>query len=121
MDAFQIPAQLDGVSPLKDGGMSLRFHSQETSLEQKVILMNYYQQFGYLLFKPDRFKDNEIPEQNTDIEGRKIKTPSQRLRATIYVLGKKKGIATEEQDIFYQHQMERFIDKVKEAIEREEK
>jgi hypothetical protein len=118
---FQVAASLDGVSPLKDGGMSVRFHTQEIPKEEQVNLIGYYQQFGYLLFKPDAFKESEIPEKNTDIEGKRVKTPSQRLRATLWVLGDKKGHKTpEEQDIFYQHQMERFIDKVKEQIEIEE-
>lgn len=122
METFQIPSQLDGISPLKDGGMSIRFHTQELPIEQKVVLMAYYQQFGFLLFKPDQFKPDEIPEKDTDSEGRKPKKPSQRLRSALWVLGDKKGKKTqEEQEIFYQQQMERFIDRVKEEIEREEK
>ena len=117
MKPFQIPSQLEGISLLKDGCLSLRFHTQEIPSDQKVNLMNYYQQFGYLLFKPDAFSETEIPEKNTDIEGRKIKTPSQRLRAVIYVYGKQKNIPKEEQDLFYERQMEAIIDKYKEKLD----
>lgn len=115
---FQVGSQVDGISPLKDGGLSIRFHTQELSDDQKVLLMSYYQKFGWLLFKEDEFKETDVPEKDTDIEGRKVKRPSQRLRSALWVLGDKKGLKTpEEQDTFYKQQMERFIDKVKEQIE----
>jgi len=115
---FKVGANVDGISPLKDGGLSIRFHTQEVSNDEKVLLMSFYQQFGWLLFSEDTVKVDQIPEQNADIEGRKKKRPSQRLRSTLWVLGNKKGFNTPtEQDAFYERQMERFIDKVKSEIE----
>jgi len=113
---FQVPAQLDGISPLKDGGMSLRFHTQEIPAESKVDLMNYYQTFGYLLFKPDEITVKEIPTKNS--EGKTVKTPSQRVRGALWVLGKYKGLKVDaEQEIYYERRMERFLDQIKEEIE----
>lgn len=50
LKAFQVPSTLEGVSLLKDGGVSLRFHTNELSAEEKTELSKYFQQFGWLLF-----------------------------------------------------------------------
>lgn len=115
---FTIPAQLDGVSPLKDGGVSLRFHTQEVSPQEKVTLMESYQQYGHLLWAEDKIQKEFIPEEDTDIEGRKVKKPSVRLRAVLYLLAKQKGFTTKtEIDKYYEQQMERIINRFKEMLE----
>ena len=73
---FQVGAILEGVSPLKDGGMSLRFHTQEVSTYNKTKLLNFYQVFGWL-----QFSDHEINilPGNAPVRETGARTPSQRL------------------------------------------
>lgn len=64
---FQSPATLDGIMPRKDGTMSLRFVTQELSADEKAMLMDkFFNQFGYVLFKENAFKDEEIPQEDAE-------------------------------------------------------
>ena len=109
---FQVGAILEGVSPLKDGGMSLRFHTQEVSSYNKTKLLNFYQVFGWL-----QFSDHEINilPGNAPVRETGAKTPSQRLRGAIMVLHSQKypDIPAE---VFYEQTMEKIIGRVKEEL-----
>lgn len=114
MTKFQIEAILDGVTPLKDGGVSLRFHTNEVSKEDKVMLMEFYQTFGWLMFRANEFQEAEIPKENAKRDtGR---SPSQRLRAVLFVLWKQGG-GNGDFEAYYKQKIEQFIDKIKENLE----
>lgn len=110
---FTIPAQLDGVTPLKDGGVSLRFHTQETTTTDKVTLMEFYQSFGYLLFSANEIKEADIPKANAYKDGGK--SPSQRQRAVIFLMWQQKG-GIGDFEAYYNTTMERVIDQLKEKL-----
>ena len=117
---FQVAASLEGVSPRKDGGMGLRFITQEIPEKEKLLLMSFFNKFGWVLFSEDEIQEADIPEKNTDIEGRKVKTPSQRLRAVIWLLAKQDGIADNDQighDEFYVKKMEDLINWAKAKLD----
>ena len=57
--------------------------------------------------------DDNIPEQQADSEGRKMKTPSQRLRATLFVYYTQRIDKSKTFDQFYVEQMEKIIDRFK--------
>ena len=117
MKNFQVPATMEGCSPLKDGGMSLRFHTQEMTAQEKLQLLNFYQSFGYILFKENTFTDAEIPKEDASDETKK---PSQRLRAVIFIMWKQKGMEGSF-DQFYNKKMEYIIGQFKEKLEPEVK
>jgi hypothetical protein len=113
MSTFQIPAILDGVTPLKDGGVSLRYHTNEVTKEDKVMLMEFYQTFGWLLFSPNKMQTTDIPKaQATEMSGM---SPSKRLHSVLFVLWKQNG-EKGDFDAFYKVKMEQIIDKVKENL-----
>lgn len=116
MRTFQIPATLEGVTALKDGGMSVRFHTNEISDEEKVLLMRYFQKFGWLLFSEDEQSEDELELENIrkDTGG---KTPSQRLRATIYVAYQQSGRIDLTFEQFYARRMEQHINYEKQNLE----
>ena len=82
MKPLQIPATLEGINALKAGDMSIRFHSQEMSAEQALVLLQYRGEFGWLLFKPEELKDEESPKDEPEHES---KTPQHRLRERMFV------------------------------------
>lgn len=113
---FQIPAILDGVTPLKDGGVSLRFHTNEASKSDKVMLMEFYQSFGYLLFSANQIEGANVPKANASrADG---KSPSQRLRSVLYVAWQKNGNKGDF-EAWYSMQVEKIIDQVKARIPNE--
>ena len=111
MKTFKIPATLEGVSTLKDGGVSLRFHTQELSADEKTTAFGYQQGFGWLLFqeKDDYKEDVDLGEIRKDTGG---KSPSQRMRSVLYLLWQKAG-SSASFEVYYAQQMERIIDMLK--------
>jgi hypothetical protein len=92
---FTISAILDGVTPRKDGSLTLRFVTQEVSKDDMVIAMEYYQSMGHLLFAENEINVSDIPKGNAYLDGGK--SPSQRLRDRLYVYYKEKNIGTPEE------------------------
>lgn len=113
MKKFQVEAILEGVTPLKDGGVSLRFHTNEITKPQKVELMDYYQTFGWLLFSANEYQDTDVPKDLANRDGGK--SPSQRLRAVLFVYWKQLG-AKGGFEPFYNQKVEQFIDRIKENL-----
>jgi len=110
---FETPAILDGLSPLKDGSMSVRFHTQELTDAEKLTLLNFHQKFGYLLFAENQFDDKDIPKEDASDDTKK---PSQRLRSVIFVFWKQQG-SIGDFDQFYNKKMEFIISEYKKRLE----
>lgn len=104
---FTLPAKLARYTPLADGAISFTFHSQKEILnnEELITVFNMNRKEGWLLFKPNPVQDDELPATPTKIEG---KTPSQKLRAVLWLLWKqnKPGMDFPE---YYEKFMERII------------
>jgi hypothetical protein len=110
-------SQLVGANPLQDGGMSLRFHTQELSPEAKVLVMEKFQKTGWVLFSQDKIQTEDIPKDNTSYED---KTPSQRQRGVMFVYWDKfKKIKNLDDDfnVFYNKAIEANINIYKSKID----
>lgn len=113
MQKFQVEAVLQGVTPRADGGVSLRFVTNEVSKADKVMLMEFFNSFGWLLFKANEFQESDIP---TETAKHDVGTsPSKRLKAVIFVLWKQSG-ENGEFDAFYKQKMEQFIGLIKQQL-----
>lgn len=113
---FKVGATLEGVSTLKDGGVSLRFHTQELSAEEKTVAFNFQQGFGWLLFQEQDYKseDLELAEIRKDTNG---KSPSQRMRSVMYLLYKQSGQSVPF-EVYYGNQMELILNQLKDRLEK---
>lgn len=109
---FSAPAILTRVAYLKDHGVSLGFSTQELSIQDKVIVSEFYQSSGYLLFKENEIKHEDIPQGDAPDE---TKSPSQRLRGALFVLWKQQG-SIGDFETFYRVQMDRAINRVKRLL-----
>lgn len=116
--AFTIPAGLEGARPLKDGGMSVTFHTKEMPKEEMLELLNYFPSYGWLLFSSDEVDLKDVPKESVrpEYEG---KTPAQRLRDRLFVLWKARG-SKGDFDAFYRQQMEKILEVISQKIEGEE-
>lgn len=109
MNQIKVPAIMDGISTLKDGSLSVRFHTQEISAEDKIACMNLVQSFGWLLFSPSEILD--VPKESPHREAGD-KPPSQRLRSVLYILWQQK-YSDIPFDTWYTQQMEKIIENLK--------
>ena len=110
---MKLPCYFTGFSSRSDGSASLRFATQELSPEDFSTLKEAHNKFGYLLFQENEIKPEDIPQEDAED---KTKTPSKRLRATLYVFWKQKG-ATGDFEVFYRDNMEKLIERVKSKLD----
>lgn len=106
---IQIPAIVEGISALKDGGVSIRLHTNEMTPAEKTVLLEFHQKFGYFLFKESPFQESDLPK---DTPQRDIKSPSARLRAVFFILWKQNDQSKPFQE-FYGREMEKLIEHYK--------
>lgn len=111
---FSAPAILTRIAYLKDGGLSLGFATNELTDEEKVIASRFHQKFGYVLFKENQYREEEIPAIDASDES---KSPSQRLRASLFIFWKSKSTPKPDFELFYRSQMEKIIDRVKACLD----
>lgn len=111
---LQVRATLQGISFTADGGIRMSFITSELTQAEKVIASEYHQQYGHLLFRPNEFSTEDIPKADAED---KRKTPSARLRASLFKLWKLLGEPTKDFEGWYRVQMESLIDKVHTEIE----
>lgn len=115
MPPFTTPAVLTSLSMTADGGLRMSFVTNELSDEDKLIATKYHQKFGYMAFSPNQFSLEDMPKEQAED---KHKTPSKRLRASLFVLYKQEGV-TEDFEVWYRRKMEKLIDYIKGKLEPE--
>jgi hypothetical protein len=109
---LKIPSVISKVSTMSDGSLRLQIDTQELAGVDKGELMELHNKMGWMVFSETGIKEEDIPSDLIE-EGQK--TPSQRLRAVLYVLWEKKQVGTFED--FYRKTLEKLIDHYKIKIE----
>lgn len=108
-NGFETPAQLMGIRSMVDGGMGVTFHTNELTAEEKAAIMGFHMKAGWLLFSPNPIAETDIPKIQAE---KGAKTPSQRLRAVLFILWKQSG-SLDDFERFYQQYMESFTNQIK--------
>ncbi len=106
-----LPTILEGIRSLKDRTYKLTFFTNELTPEQLSAIGESLQNFGYLAFKKDAFKQKEkdmIQRLESDYEDTG-KSKAQRLRGVLYRNWEQAREGYEVFDDFYNHHMERMI------------
>jgi hypothetical protein len=103
---------------MADGILRLQFDCQEMNPEKMAALLNMHRHVGYLSFKGEAFVKQEIDFLKSlkvdAIEG--IKTPSQKLRAVLYLVYNNEPEGFTSFETYYAHQMERIINHYKSKL-----
>lgn len=110
---IRLPAYLDTFSSKADKTAGIRFSTNELADEDFTVLRQHQGLFGWLIFSEEQVQEKDIPKE---IMEDKTKTPSKRLRSTLYRYyiqekGKKENFET-----WYRKWMEAEIDRVKEKL-----
>lgn len=111
-----IPASITQVKTMSRY-VRVVFDTQETlTADQKAELFDLYDKAGWMYFLPapdSEIKTENLPEIQLE-EGEK--SPSQRLRSTLFVWWKKNKEGVLDFETFYRSQMDRIINQVKEKL-----
>jgi hypothetical protein len=111
---LKLEAYFTGFSSKSDGSAGLRFATQEIDAETFAELKNELNNFGWLLFKGNEMQEADIPKEEAEED--KMKSPSARLRHTLYRLWEKQG-KQGTSDAHYRANMEKFIDHIKSKLD----
>jgi hypothetical protein len=104
---------LTGAATRVDGSLSLRFSTPELKPDEKTAFFEIQNANLNMLLQP---QDN-MPLELKDIKGEfDTKTPSQRLRASIFVWWSQQGKPGDFED-FYRRRMETIIEQVKAELQ----
>lgn len=106
--------EIGTVTSRKDHSVRLSIETAELTAEQSGILMSYHGIAARVLVAPHAGGDMEIEEVET--ERGAIKTPSQRLRAVLFVWFQEQNPKDVSFNQFYENAMEKFINQVKEQL-----
>ncbi len=110
---FTAPAILKVGSPTAEGGMRLRAETNALSDEEKLMLLKFDGDFGYIMFSKNSISDKDIPKEDAP---NKDKTPSKRLRACLFVRWTQTG-SKGDFERYYTERMEEIINKVKDLLD----
>lgn len=80
---FQAPAILSSISYTKDGGVRVGFITNELSPTDKLIITEFHNKFGYVLFSSGEFGGSDVPPDPPKRD-KDSWSPSKRLRYAIY-------------------------------------
>ena len=113
-----IGCQFDGLRTLADKTLKITFETQELNPQNLLELMENINQFGYLAFKKEPFKEDEkemLQELKSDFEF-KGKSSSQRLRSVLYVMFQNNNEGFDSSVKHYEHHLEKIIDHFKSKL-----
>lgn len=114
-NVVNIPAQLLKVESRSDRTYKLIFNTQELGGDKASVLLAEVMNQGWLLYSPNKINEDEVPKESADA-GLGNKTPSQRLRAVLFLLWKQSNTGVKFDD-YYRMKMEALIDQLKEKID----
>jgi hypothetical protein len=113
MNGFKVEAVLTRCASTVDGGLSLGFHTKELDPIEKVGIMEFHNKAGWMLFSPNQIEESDVPTIPAEIGS---KTPSQRLRAVLYIMWQQQIKAPPFEE-FYLDRMELLINQIKERLD----
>jgi hypothetical protein len=113
MRAIVLEVILTRINPRVDGSMSLGFSTGELDSQHKLVFLDLQNKCCKMLLEP-KDSEQEIPvEVRSEAEP---KTPSQRLRACLWVLWDQQGKKGNFND-FYASQIDRIVERIKTKLD----
>jgi len=111
MKAVKHKGNIGSISAKKDGSLSYRVDTPELSAEEKAVFFGLQNLNVEILINPFETKEEvELTEVKKDLDS---KTPSQRLRAVLFLLWRKAPEGNEFFDTYYEKKMNGFIEHLK--------
>jgi len=113
-----IAGQIESIATRKDKTLKVTIGTQELNPTQASDVFSLNQQFCYIGLKSEPFSKQEselLDSLKSDLENQK--TPSQRLRGTLFVLYEQDNKGYKDFGTFYVAEMERIIEHFKTKID----
>lgn len=115
---ISLPVIFNKMTPRADKSWKLEFETRELFGKDVQELADRLGSEGWIVHSAnDDIELADIPEVTADA-GLEGKTPSQRLRNSLYVLWEQRGKPTGDFDTYYLNQMNRLIETIKSRLEK---
>lgn len=116
MTGILIPAYVESIASRKDKTMVMRLGTQELDPVKAGEIFNLNGQLIMAYLAPKGIIQEDV-EVIDDIEPEQVgKTPSQRLRAVLYLMWKKDPEGFKDKNLHYIHHMEKIIEHFKNKL-----
>lgn len=109
------PAIISKIETMSDKTLRLRIDTQEMTNEEKSDIFSLHDKFVYLFFGDNLEYKPSFADLPPIVLEDNEKSPSERLRAVLFVYWKEKGIK-EDFDVFYRKYINKVIESVKEKL-----
>jgi len=113
---IQFNSVIDGVQKKKDGTLSIKLGTQELKAKETALIFDMGNKYIHTVFSEVDVNPDDIIIPEIKTEFRSDKSPSQRLRNSLYVFWKNNTSKQKTFEEFYKQQMEKFIETVKDKI-----
>ncbi len=113
---LQVPATIEKISTMVDGGNKITVTPPELTPEEMTILFTLKNKTGFMGYAERELQteDFEIPEPGKEFST--DRSPSQRLRSVIYVYWEKNTNKSKTFDEFYRNYIDKIIEQIKEKL-----
>ena len=115
MIKLTLPATIEKVSTRVDNTISIGISTQELEPEAAAALFSLKGKTGWMLFSESEMKESDIPKESAP-EFKTDKSPSQRLRAVLYVYWKENTNQKKPFDNFYKEWTNKKIEEIKDLL-----
>jgi len=118
--AIVIPAQIEGISTRADRTLKIVLSTQEMPPSEAGRLFALNQKMSYIAIKEESFQQSEVDMVEglaVNPDDTKLRTPSQRLRAILYVSWKECDEGHPAFDSFYAQKIKRIITHYKDKLD----
>lgn len=105
---YQAPAQISKITTMSDKTLRLQVDCQEISPDEEALIFSTRNKLGYFAFAEREIKVEDLDLPDFVKEFKDEKTPSQRLRNTLFVLHEQTD-TKESFDDFYKRKIEEII------------
>jgi len=122
MPKLVLPVSVETIATRHDGSVKIVMGTYELNTQSAVKLFDLRKSEALMYLSSDNISQEELDALDgfkLDAEKTDGKTPSQRLRAVLYVYWKQHKQKDIEFDIFYLKYMNRTIDKIKDKLDAE--
>ena len=122
MAKLVLPVSVETIATRHDGSVKIVMGTYELNTQSAVKLFDLRKSEALMYLSSDNISQEELDALDgfkLDAEKTDVKTPSQRLRAVLYVYWKQHKQKDIEFDIFYLKYMNRTIDRIKDKLDAE--
>jgi hypothetical protein len=114
MKSIQHNGQISSITAKVDRSLGYRVNTGELSSEEKAAFFELQNMNCLFIIRPLDVTTAGLVEVKSEVD---TKTPSQRLRAVMFLLWRQNHEGHEQFDTFYKSKMDAFIEHLKEKIE----